>query len=230
MRVDVPSNVKDLTGQKFNYLTVLEYEGRKKSRTMWKCQCECGKITYVDSNSLKTGNTKACGCHQSDGWGNNKTHGMTKTKLYRTWQGMRNRCYRKSNKYYYNYGGRGICVCDTWKNSFEAFRDWALSNGYDDRLMLDRIDNDGNYEPNNCRWVDRFQQMNNTRNNRILEYDGKAMTVTEWGRKIGLAPHILEKRINNYGWSVEEALTIPKLKRGWTKEKYLRTGKGGDKE
>ena len=217
------ASFKDLTGQRFNYLTVLEYAGRKGNRTMWKCLCECGNTTFVDSRSLKSGNTKACGCHQSDGWGNSKTHGMSKTKIYRTWMGMKNRCYRKSNKHYGNYGGRGIKVCDEWMNSFELFRDWAFKSGYSEELTLDRIDNDGNYCPENCRWVDRFEQMNNTRSNHRITFNGNTMTLTEWSRKIGLPAHVLRNRINNYGWSEEEALTIPLLKKGDTKEGYLKS-------
>lgn len=212
---------KDLTGQKFNYLTVLEYAGRKNSRTMWKCLCECGNITIVDGNSLKSGNTKACGCHQSDGWGINKTHGMSKTRLYRIWMGIKNRCYRKSNKYYQNYGGRGIRICDEWLDSFEHFRDWAFNNGYSDELTLDRIDNDGIYCPNNCRWVDRYEQMNNMRNNHNISFNGKTLTIAEWSREIGIPSQVLMNRINNYGWSEEEALTIPILKKGMTKLRYL---------
>lgn len=218
---------KDLTGQQFHHLTVLEFAERKNNRTMWKCLCECGNITFVDSNSLKSGNTKSCGCHRSDGWGNSKTHGMSRTRLYRTWMGMKSRCYREKNKYYKNYGGRGIRVCDKWISSFESFRDWALQNGYLDSLTLDRIDNDGNYCPENCRWVDRFEQMNNTRANHRITLNGITMTIAEWSRKIGIPTYILNNRINNYGWSEEEALTIPILKKGDTKEGYLKVVQQG---
>ena len=218
------STFKDLTGLRFNYLLVLEYAGRKNGRTMWKCQCDCGNITYVDSNSLKSGNTKACGCHQSDGWGQCKTHGMTKTQLYRSWTAMRNRCYQKSNKYYCNYGGRGISVCDEWRYKFESFRDWAYDNGYKEGMTLDRIDNNGNYCPDNCKWSTRVEQMNNTRANHFLEFDGKRMTIAQWSKYLNVPYYIISNRICNYGWSVEDALTIPVLKRGESKSKYSQSG------
>lgn len=205
---------KDLTGQTFNYLTVLHYVGQKNGRTMWKCRCECGNEVIVGSASLKSGNTKACGCHQKDGWGTNKTHGMTKTRIYRIWRGILNRCYYHSNKYYCNYGGRGIGVCDEWKNDFQAFYDWAMSNGYSNDLTIDRIDNDKNYCPENCQWVTRTIQMNNTRNNHLIEYKGDIKTIAEWAREMNLPYGIIRSRICTYGWGVDKALETPVQKRG----------------
>ena len=205
---------QDLTGTTFNYLTVIEYVGQKNRRTMWKCKCECGNIIEVDAASLKSGNTKACGCHQKDGWLNNKTHGMSRTRIYRIWQGMRSRCYYENNKYFVNYGGRGITVCDEWKEHFEPFYEWAMSNGYSDNLTLDRIDNDKGYSPSNCQWATRTVQMNNTRMNRFLEYKGEIHTVSEWSRILNIPYYILDGRLNNYGWSVEKTFETPIQKRG----------------
>lgn len=104
---------------------------------MWNCLCDCGNTVVVDSNSLKSGNTTACGCRKSEGWGNSLTHGKSNTRIYRIWQAMKSRCYYEKNKYYKNYGGRGITVCDEWKHDFQAFYDWGMANGYQDDLTVD---------------------------------------------------------------------------------------------
>ena len=208
------TTVKDLTGMRFGKLTVVERVtdhvtkgGYKK--VVWKCECDCGNTINVLADSLKSGNTKACGCLSLTGLEKRTTHGKSKDRLYSIWLGMRNRCKRSSNKYYFNYGGRGISVCKEWDESFESFCNWAISHGYKDNLTLDRIDNSGNYEPNNCHWKDRFYQMNHMRRNHLLTYNGKTQTLTEWAREIGMLQTTLDSRINRYHWSVEEALTIP---------------------
>lgn len=200
---------QDLTGKRFNYLTVIEYIGRKNGRTMWKCKCDCGNEVNVDSNSLKSGNTTACGCRQHIGWGQNKTHGMSRTRIYREWIGIRDRCNNPKNTYYKNYGGRGINVCKEWEedHGFENFYDWAMHNGYSDDLTIDRIDNDKGYSPDNCRWVNRFVQMNNQRGNRIIEYNGRTQTLAMWAREYGLKPRIVASRLK-YGWKIDDALNI----------------------
>lgn len=200
---------KDLTGKKFNHLTVVEYIGQRKGRTMWRCQCDCGNEIEVDSSSLKSGNTTACGCRQSEGWYNSLTHGKSKTRIYKTWQGMKSRCYNPNAKYYENYGGRGITICKEWLDDFMNFYNWAITNGYRDDLTIDRIDNDGNYEPSNCRWVTRTVQMNNMRKNRIIEFNGERKSVSDFARQYGFAPELIHERLNR-GWSVDDALTIPK--------------------
>ena len=201
---------QDLTGKRFNYLMVIEYAGRKNGRTMWRCKCDCGNEVIVDTNSLKSGNTTACGCRQYLGWGQNRTHGMSKTRIYREWQSMKGRCNNPQNTYYQNYGGRGISVCDEWmgQNGFEHFYKWSIENGYSDELTIDRIDNDRNYCPDNCRWVDRFVQMNNQRGNRLIEHDGKVQSLAMWAREYGLKPRIVSSRLK-YGWEFEDAIKIP---------------------
>lgn len=135
-------------------------------------------------------------------------HGETGTRLHNLWICMRGRCNNPHNKSFANYGGRGIYVCEEWQNSYESFRDWALTNGYRDDLTLDRVKNDRGYEPDNCRWITIAEQQNNRRNNRIIEYGGKALTLSEWARFLGMKPHTLHQRFK-YGWTVDRALTEP---------------------
>ena len=121
---------------------------------------------------------------------------------------MIQRCENPNDKGFFRYGGRGITVCEEWANSFEAFRDWALANGYRDDLTIDRIDNDGNYCPENCRWATARTQANNTRKTRFLTYKGETHSVTEWGRILGIKQSTLNMRLNKYKWSIEKALSI----------------------
>ena len=172
----------DLISKKFNYLTVLERKGSHVSPSgtkcaLYLCRCDCGKEVIVQARNLRNGNTKSCGCMKSELVSKVLTkHGHAKRdnteRLYHVWKSILNRCYTKSNSHYERYGGRGISVCDEWKNSYEAFKEWAYANGYDENAKfgdctIDRINNDGNYEPNNCRWVDMKTQANNTRRNTI---------------------------------------------------------------
>lgn len=205
---------KDITGQKFNHLTVVSYAGQSNGRTMWNCLCDCGNTVVVDSNSLKSGNTTACGCRKSEGWRNSLTHGKSHTRLYRIWRSMKQRCYNVKNEYYMNYGGRGITICAEWLNDFQAFYDWSMAHGYQDDLTIDRKNNDKGYSPENCQWVTRTAQMNNTRINKIIEYKGRKQTMAEWAKELNYPYRILYSRINTYRWSVEKAFETPIQKRG----------------
>ena len=135
--------------------------------------------------------------------------GLRGHRLYPIWSGMKDRCLNKNNKRYSSYGGRGIEVCKEWQQSFRAFLRWAMANGYEEGLSIDRIDNDGNYCPENCRWATAKEQANNKRWNHLITYNGKTQTMKEWAEELGIKLSTLSQRINSYRWSDEKALTTP---------------------
>lgn len=170
---------RDITGQKFGRLTALYHAGSAKDKSaLWMCKCDCGNEKVVTSTALLSGKTSSCGCLKREvAKDNSFKHGETKTRLYREWQAMKERCYRKTHQYYNRYGGRGISVCDEWKCDYLAFKKWAIENGYSDNLSLDRIDNDGNYCPENCRWATWEEQANNRSNNVVVFYEEKWLPI-----------------------------------------------------
>ena len=198
----------DLVGQKFGRLTVIEYlysdNGNARKGRMWRCRCECGGEQVASSYQLRHGVIVSCGCKQRENWGKaagaNRTHGMSKTRLYKCWAAMKKRC-----KHDPNWAGKGIKVCAEWENDPQAFMDWAMANGYDDSLTLDRIDVWGNYEPSNCRWADRRTQMNNTTTNVYITIGGVTKTATEWERESGVSASTIIHRYER-GYSGEDLL------------------------
>lgn len=201
----------DRTGERYGNLTVL-YESYKKCghNAVWHCRCDCGKEVDVVAYNLSNGNTRSCGCLQkrvaSD---THKTHGMKNTRLYQIWIGMKDRCNNPSNKRYDRYGGRGISVCEDWQEDFIKFYNWAIDNGYQESLTIDRIDLNGNYGPNNCRWATWREQANNTSRNVSIELNGENHTLSEWADIYGINAKTLYTRIFQLGWDFEEALTTP---------------------
>lgn len=211
----------DFIGKKFNRLTVLDEEVRRigkynKCVHFFKCQCDCGKITHTRKFYVIHGRVKSCGCYSREKVAErNLKHGQAKhgknTNLYRRWVSMRSRCKCEFPSIYKNYGSRGISVCKEWDKSFEAFAEWAINNGYREDLTLDRIDVNGNYEPDNCRWITNAEQQNNRRDNVIIEIDGEEHNITEWIRLKGLNEGTIKCRIYGYGWDPKEAITTPVL-------------------
>ena len=202
---------EEMFNKKFGRLTVIEFVGSKNKRRMWKCQCECGNITIVDTNSLTTGNTTSCGCKHKELYQKHsiemKKHGMRNTRLYHCWIDMRQRCNNPKNKCFKYYGERGIKVCEEWNNSTN-FINWALSNGYKDDLTLDRIDVNKDYSPSNCRWVTIKEQANNKRNNVLYTYNNGTLTLAQWCEKLNLTPQCVSTKIHRQKMSIGEALGL----------------------
>lgn len=212
------SNVHDITGQRFGRLLVIERSGsNSRGRAQWLCRCYCGHSLVVTGNALLRGNTKSCGClSQEVSSANGKlraTHGHSRERLYQVWSNMRARCRSPQHHAYKNYGARGVTVCPEWDSSYEAFRSWAYSNGYKEdaprgACTLDRINNDGPYCPENCRWVSMSEQRANQRRVMLLTYNGVTKPAAQWSIEAGLERHVVGNRIKK-GWSVEAAITTP---------------------
>ncbi|MEC1716608.1 hypothetical protein [Schinkia azotoformans] len=187
-------------GKKFGMLLVLEkrYKPEAKYKYYWLCKCDCGKIKEIRNDQLGR-STVSCGCYnkslnQTKIADATRTHGMTDTKLYSMWRDLRNRCYNKNVDRYQNYGGRGITVCNEWKEAFEPFMEWAFSNGYKEGLTIDRIDVNGNYEPSNCRFISKKAQMRNKTSNVMINYYGNTICIKELSEITGLNDKMLYAR------------------------------------
>lgn len=209
-------NFIDLTGQKYGRLTVLDRgpdRVRKSGRKIvqWNCICDCGNKIVVSASDLRSGHTQSCGCYMIDRIKEaNTRHGKTDSRLYNVWASMRERCYCPTLPTYPRYGGRGIKMCDEWYNSYLEFERWALNNGYDENALrgkctIDRIDVNGNYCPENCRWVDQKTQMSNVTYNHYETMNGVTHTVVEWADIYGIPYQMLEGRLCR-GVPIEKAV------------------------
>lgn len=190
---------KDLMGRKFGKLTAIEQIGKNNhGNYLWRCVCDCGKEKVVPSGKLVQGRATNCGCDtfrlKSEAF---SKHGLLKDgkrpRTFTIWNDMKARCLSPKSRSYPNYGGKGIKICKEWLESYAAFHYWAIANGYRDDLTIDRIDVNGNYCPENCRWVDRRTQNNNTSRNHRVTYNGKTQTIAEWSRELGISTRIIAR-------------------------------------
>jgi hypothetical protein len=203
----------DITGQKFGRLTALSRDVSKNYvRPNWICRCDCGELIIRRNSQLINGSIQSCGCLQKELASKRLvTHGRSNSKTYRSWAAMKARCYNPLHHAYENYGGRGISVDPTWLTSFQTFVEDMGERP--SNTTLDRIDNESGYSKVNCRWATKVEQGNNTRCNVVLEFQGESKTATEWAKDLNISYYALIKRISDYKWSVERALTTPLQKR-----------------
>lgn len=194
-------------GVQYNYLTVLKLDERDNN---WKmrfiCKCDCGNVKSYDAYSVKSGSTKSCGCKKSSFCKEaNVRHGMSKTRLFKTWCSMKRRCYGKSSDTYKYYGKRGINVCEDWM-IFENFMNWAFKSGYSDNLTIERLDVNGNYCPENCTWIERALQQKNKRSNVIIEYNGETKILKDWCTELNIDYKTASGRLKS-GWDIERTFS-----------------------
>ena len=219
---------EDLTGQRFGRLVAISRAETIKSTTRWYCKCDCGNTKIVTAGNLKNGTTTSCGCYALEGHKMvNITHGDCYRRIYKMYRGTKYRCDNKNNQAYNLYGGRGIIVCPEWlgEKGYQNFLKWSMNNGYMENLTLDRIDPNGNYEPNNCRWVTIAEQQNNKRSNSLITYNGKTQNITQWSKEIGIKIGTISYR-KRHGWTDEECITGIKNGRSY---EYLMKSKSTNK-
>lgn len=202
--------INDLTGKRYGRLTVIRFEDMDKhSDSRWLCKCDCGNEKIVKGKCLKSGDTKSCGCAKLERVKTMSTkHGLGKTRLHTIWLDMKSRCLNSRSSNYERYGGREIKICEEWANDFVSFYNWSILNGYKEDLSIDRINNNGNYEPFNCRWATIEEQANNKRSSCWIEYKGERKTIAQWSVSLNISDKALRHRIDR-GWSAERALTEP---------------------
>ena len=201
----------DMTGERFGRLVVV---GRAPFRpgdkgARWVCRCDCGGYTVVSRSSLVCGTTCSCGCLKNELSSQRlkkqlTTHGLSKERLYNTWKGIKRRCYKEHDRGFKHYGARGISMCEEWRKDYLVFREWAYASGYADNLTIERIDVNGNYCPENCKWIPLEDQLRNRRN--MYRYKGKS--ISTWANELGLDRQKVYDRVHKQGWSIEEALEL----------------------
>jgi hypothetical protein len=213
--------IKDLTNERFGKLIAIEFVGYDKRRNaLWRCRCDCGNEIIAPCKKLNEGMKKSCGCL------GNGIHPRTSkikrngiyARLHRIWSGMKRRCYSKNTINYASYGGKDITLCEEWRHNFTSFCEWAMANGYNDSLSIDRIDSNGNYCPENCQWATRQEQSANRKSVVLIEYNGEKMTSADWSKKIGGNSGLVGRRLK-IGWSIERAITTPPDKLRIAKDK-----------
>lgn len=205
----MPHPAKDLTGQRFGYLTVISRAGSTTGKTKcatWLCRCDCGNQVVRVSQYLRKqerAHPRSCGCHHG-----NETHKMSQSRVFSNYYNMLRRCYAQKDKDFQNYGGRGITVCERWRESFENF--WEdMGPTHQPGLSLDRVDNNGPYSPENCRWTTRSVQANNQRTNRVVDTPNGKMSLADAARAVGMTPGTVYNRVITLKWPLEAALATP---------------------
>lgn len=195
----------NLVGQKFGQLTVIKFAYTKNKNSSWLCRCECGNKKIILRCNLVTGKSKSCGC-------TTRKHGLSETKFGKIFYQMKERCNNKNKECYKDYGSRGITVCDRWSklenfrdDMYKSYKEHKLNNSY---TSIDRINNDGNYCKENCKWATRKEQMNNTRHNRLLTYKEQTLTMEQWAKKLKINNYIIYNRLK-YGWSINKIFNTP---------------------
>ncbi len=197
--------MKDLIGLRFGSLVVTEFAGKQGNFAMWRCRCDCGNEHIARGANLTSGQIKSCGCVAKR---NATKHGESRTRLYRIWYGIIRRTEDSSRKEYKDYGALGVRMCKEWRESYEAFRDWAQNNGYNDTLSIDRIESTGNYEPGNCRWVTKSVQESNKRTTHLICVNGVSMSPAEWSKVSGIPAYQIRRRKAS-GWDDYRAVYEP---------------------
>jgi hypothetical protein len=202
--------MEEIIGQKFGRLTVIGITTHHNYMKRVTVICDCGAEKIVFVRNLKTGATRSCGCLQLEKRNPFATfHGLRKHPLYNVWSGLKDRCKNPNLYSYKDYGGRGITACEEWKNSFQSFYDWAIKNGWEKNLEINRINNDGNYEPSNCNFVTPKENSRNRRNNVIIEYNGQSKVLAEWADIYQIELRTLWARIFQYNWDLQKAFNTP---------------------
>ena len=205
LREIIPYNFVDMSGQRFERLLVISRAENKTGNTMWLCQCDCGQTKIVDRGNLISGRQKSCGCHSRElAAAAHTSHGLSKTKLYKIWSWMITRCYNPNATHYKHYGGRGIGVCDEWRNDFMAFKE-DMGATYSKGLEIDRIEVDGHYCKDNCRWATQRENALNKRNSVFLTANGVTKPLVLWAEELGVKRHRLYKRLRR-GLTHEQVL------------------------
>ena len=203
-------NPSEDIGKKYGRLTIMSiYHKTKGNPIYYNAICDCGKITKVQRSNLKNGHTVSCGCRQREiGFISNLTHGKSKTPLYQVYKGIKARCFNEHSQFYNYYGGRGITMCDEWRNDYSVFMNWCFKNGYKKGLQIDRIDTNGNYEPTNCRFVTCKINSRNRRNVHVVEYNGEQVFLIDLYKKSQVGRKAFYRRIQS-GWSIKKAIETP---------------------
>lgn len=184
--------------------SIIKFSGNR-NRTFWKCKCDCGKIVEIEHYKLKSEHTRSCGCLQSElTIKRNTIHDLSKTRIYKGYHSMKNRCYNITTKDYKWYGAKGVKVCEEWLSDFMIFHDWAMNNGYKDNLTLDRIKPNGNYEPNNCQWITISEQQSKRRDCNFIEFNGKTYSMKQLSDFTGIKHNTLRAKYNKLNHNHKE--------------------------